>query len=599
MSSIPQDVLPIVSAEDVTALQQAVVRFDREQLIWSSGYLAGLAGSAAPDLSLPDLAANPAGTAPSTQGVTWHVFYATETGNSRRIAEKLATKATQAGLSIQLQDLRDARPKVLKNVENAVFVLATHGIGEAPEGSELFFEYWMSDKAPRLEQLSFSVLALGDSSYVDFCELGRTFDARLRELGASAVVDRIDCDLDFDTPSADWTAKVIDHVRESDQGASPSRAPHLSAVPSALIYDRQRPFGAEILMRQSITGRGSSKDVRHIELDLEGSGLAYQPGDSLGVMPTNPPQVVDSILVATGLVGNETVEIDGEPGSLRDILSRSREITKLSRPILDTIAASNPRLRSILESREGFSDYLQTRQLIDVVHEFPIDWEPQQFVESLRRLTPRLYSIASGPDANVDEAHLTVAVVDYEKFARQHWGSASNFLIGGATHASVYVEPNDHFRLPINGDTPIIMVGAGTGVAPFRAFVEHRREHGHTGRNWLVFGDRNLCSDFLYQLEWLRYRKEGVLANLDVAFSRDQADKIYVQHRLLENGAAIFDWLENGAHFYVCGDAELMAADVDHALLSIVTKHGNRSDEKARDYINNLKRANRYQRDVY
>ena len=601
MASNPQDAIaPTVGAEDLTALQRTVAHFDREQLIWSSGFLAGLAGSTAPIASPNNIqSVVAANAAVSTQSDTWHVFYATETGNSRQVAEQLAASAAAVGLQTEVQDLRDVRPKVLKNVENAVFVLATHGIGEPPEGSEPFFEFWMSDKAPRLEHLNFSVLALGDSSYADFCEMGRVFDARLQELGASAVVDRMECDLDFELPSAAWTKQVVEHARESATIIEVPRSPHLSSVPTSPVYTKQQPFSSEILTRQAITGRGSSKVVRHIELDLEGSGLVYQPGDSLGVVPTNPPQLVDALLAATAFRGDEPVDIDGKSTSLRDAFLHDKEITALSRPILDTVSKSHTKLETILADREQFSNYLETRQLIDLVHEFRVDWQPQQLVDSLRRLTPRLYSIASSPDANPDEAHLTVAVVDYEKYGRQHWGTASNFLIGDATHAPVYVEPNDHFRLPADGDTPIIMVGAGTGVAPYRAFVEHRREHGHRGKNWLVFGDRNLSSDFLYQLEWLRYRKEGTLSNLNVAFSRDQDAKLYVQHRLIEKGAQIHDWLEQGAHVYVCGDAKHMAIDVHDALLAIVEQHSGLSDENAREYLNELKRTRRYQRDVY
>lgn len=601
MASIPQDAIaPTVSAAELTTLQQAVAHFDHDQLIWSSGYLAGLAGSPVPGSSLNGLqAVAAANTESSVDTHEWHIFYASETGNSRNVAEGLAANAAAVGLTAKIQDLRDVRPKVLKNINNAVFVLATHGIGEPPEGSEPFFEFWMSDKAPRLEHLNFSVLALGDSSYADFCEIGRTFDACLKALGATSVVERTDCDLDFELPSATWTKQVVEHARASATSIEVLQSTHLSAVPTSPTYAKQHPFSAEILTRQIITGRDSSKDVRHIELDLEGSGLVYQPGDSLGVVPTNPPQLVEALLLAIDFNGDESVTIDGESTSLSNAFSQNKEITALSRPILDAVAATHPRLTAILADRDQFANFLATRQLIDLVQEYPLAWQPQQLIDVLRGLTPRLYSIASSIDANPDEAHLTVAVVDYEKFGRHHWGSASNFLIGDTTHAPVYVEPNEHFRLPTDINAAVIMVGAGTGVAPYRAFVEHRREHGHRGKNWLVFGDRNLSSDFLYQLEWLRYRKDGSLSNLDVAFSRDQNTKIYVQHRLTEKGAQVYDWLEQGAHFYVCGDAEHMAIDVHNALFAIVKQHGDRSDDDAREYLNELKRSRRYQRDVY
>ena len=280
-------------------------------------------------------------------------------------------------------------------------------------------------------------------------------------------------------------------------------------------------------------------------------------------------------------------------------LLEAKEITALSRPILDAVAATHPELRTILDDRDQFSNYLATRQFIDLVHKYPVDWQDPQYIEKLRTLAPRSYSIASSLDANPDEAHLTVAVVDYEDHGRRHWGAASNFLVGDAERAPIYVETNNNFRLPENGDTPIIMVGAGTGVAPYRAFIEQRREHGHSGDNWLVFGDRNVSSDFLYQLEWLRYRKEGLLTKLDVAFSRDQAEKVYVQDRLIENGRTVYDWLQRGAHFYVCGDANYMAGDVHNALQTIIKQHGAISDEATQNYIKAMKQDHRYQRDVY
>ena len=582
MAANPQKIVtPTVSAAELTALQTTVAHFDREQLIWSSGFLAGLAGSTAPQAPaelIQPLVANDSAAA------TWNVFYATETGNSRKVAEQLASSAKAASIPVKLHDLAITRPKVLKSIDNAVFVLATHGIGEAPEGSETFFEYWLSDKATRLESLNYSVLALGDSSYADFCEMGRVFDARLRELGAKAVIDRIECDLDFESQATAWTDSVVEQARAASDTVEPARPVLLSAVPNTPVYTKANPFSAEILQQQQITGRGSSKLVHHIELDLEGSDLRYEPGDSLAILPRNPPQLLEELAEVTGL------DVD---------ILADKEITALSRPILDAVAESHPKLQSILGDRNLFSEFLATRQLIDVAHDFPVAWNEPRYVEKLRNLSPRSYSIASSLDANPDEAHLTVAVVDYEQYGRRHWGAASNFLIADTSHAPVFVEPNENFRLPVDGDTPVIMVGAGTGVAPYRAFIEHRREHGQSGDNWLFYGDRNVASDFLYQLEWLRHRKDGLLTSLDVAFSRDQASKIYVQDRLLQKGQEVFAWLERGAHFYVCGDANRMAGDVHGALESIVKQHGGFSDEQAQEYIKSLKKTQRYQRDVY
>ena len=595
MASVPQEVIaPTVSAEHLTALQNTVVGFDREQLIWSSGFLAGLAGAAAPAIAVP--AAVPIEL---PQADLWTIFYATETGSSRRVAEKLGEDAKLAGLAVEIKDLRDFRPKGLSRIENALFVLATHGIGEPPEGTELFFDFWSSDKAPQLGNLKYSILALGDSSYADFCEMGRVFDKRLKELGANPVVDRIDCDLDYDDSAASWNDNVIAYARENSRGVSAPKSVHLKSVAAAPLATRDNPFSAEILRNQAITGRGSSKDVRHIELDLEGSGLRYQPGDSLGVIPQNPPQLVDAILKKLRFTGSEEIVDAGRSTNLRDTLVEQKEITILNRPLLEKIASTHPDLQKILGDRSRFSDYLATRQLIDLIYEYPISWHAQEFADSLRRLTPRLYSIASGPDSNPDEAHLTVSVVNYEKFGRKHWGSASSYVTGGATQVPIYIESNDHFRLPDNGDTPIIMVGAGTGIAPYRAFMEQRQELGQRGDNWLIYGDRNMSSDFLYQLEWLRYRKEGLLTDLDVAFSRDQREKVYVQHRLEENAEKVYEWLQRGAHLYVCGDANHMAGDVHDTLLNIIREQADVSAERANEYLNELKQARRYQRDVY
>ena len=598
MAAVPNPKIePLLTGDSLHSLRSVVADFDYEQLLWSSGYLAGLARATA-TAAVP--AVQPAAEAGAE---SWTVFYATETGNSRRIAESLVQRAGESGLAVQLQDLREYRPKALAKVSNALFVVATHGIGEAPDGTEAFFEYWLGDRAPRLEQLNYSILALGDSSYADFCAMGQLLDDRLRALGAQPVIDRVECDLDFDTPAAGWTTSVVEHALKNGptQPAPATRPPHLRAVSTRTPYThtRENPFRAGILLDQPITGRGSGKDVRHIELDLEASGLTYQPGDSLGIVPQNPPSLVQALLDTVRLDGSSQVAVGGEQTDLSTALMRHKEITVVSRPLLEMFAPQHDELRQILADRNRLTEFFNTRQIIDLFADYPVEWSAQDLVDSLRRLTPRLYSIASSPDANPGEAHLTVAVVRYEQFGRTHWGSASNYLAGGAKEVPVFVEANDRFRLPADGDTPIVMVGAGTGVAPFRAFVEHRREHGHQGDNWLIFGERRFSSDFLYQLEWLRYRKDGTLSRIDVAFSRDQQEKVYVQHRMQEQGRRLYDWLERGAHLYVCGDANRMAGDVHGALLSVIEEHGDFSAERAAEYVNDLKSARRYQRDVY
>ncbi len=596
MAAVPNPKIePPLNSDTLLTLRSTVADFDYEQLLWSSGYLAGLARAS---VSNAVLAAEPVA---ETSAGTWTVFYATETGNSRRIAQSLAERAGEGGIAVELQDLREYRPKALSKVTNALFVVATHGIGDAPDGTEAFFEYWLGDRAPRLEQLNYSILALGDSSYADFCAMGQVLDDRLRALGAKAIIGRVECDVDFETPASGWTANVVDYaVKTATPKASQSiRAPHLRAVSSRSQYSRNHPFTAGLVVNQPITGPGSGKDVRHIELDLEGSGLTYLPGDSLGIVPKNPPELVEALLRVVKLDGASSVLVDGKQAELGAVLADRKEITVISRPLLEKVAPRHEELQRVLADRNHLTEFFSTRQVIDLFADFPVEWSAQELVDSLRRLTPRLYSIASSPDANPGEAHLTVAVVRYEQFGRRHWGSASTFLANGAREVPVYIEANDRFRLPADGDTPIVMIGAGTGIAPYRAFVEHRREHGHKGDNWLIFGERNFASDFLYQLEWLRYRKDGTLTHMDVAFSRDQEEKIYVQHRMKEYGRRLFDWLERGAHLYVCGDAKRMANDAHEALLSAIEDHGGMSREQAIQYVAELKAAQRYQRDVY
>ncbi len=589
-SAIPSINEPL-TADRQQQLNAVVADLSHEQLLWSSGYLAGLAASSSASAAAP---ASAAGTAAST----WTIFYATETGNSRRVAEMLARQGRDAGLAVELHDLRNYKPRALARVTQALFVIATHGIGEAPDGSELFFEYWLGENAPRLEQLTYSVLALGDSSYADFCEMGVRLDQQLKALGAAALTERVECDLDFDGPAAMWAGQVVTKALERTP-STPTRPAHLRAVSASPAYSRQNPYLAEVLVRQPITGAASSKSVYHVELDLEGSGLDYLPGDSLGVVSRNPQALVEALLAATGLGADDPVTLDGASVPLEQVLRERKEITALSRPFLQHVSADHPALNAVLADRDALARYFKTHQLIDVVSDHPRDWTAQALTDALRGLTPRLYSIASSPLANPGEAHLTVGKVAYHAWGREHWGSASTYLADGPDQVPVYVERNDHFRLPDDGDTPIIMIGAGTGVAPYRAFIEHRAALGHRGDNWLIFGDRHFASDFLYQLEWLRYRKEGWLARLDVAFSRDQAQKHYVQHRVLEQATELRRWLERGAHIYVCGDADHMAVDVHKALQAVFEQDGRLSPEQAAAELSALKQAGRYQRDVY
>ena len=593
----------------LSELSELGSRLDQQQLWWASGYLAGLAAAGAPAGTAPAIAAETAAAAEAAPQHAWSVLYGTETGNCRAIAEELADAIRGMGAEATAVDISQFRPALLRKQARALFVVATHGLGEPPDGTEEFFEFLLGERAPRLEDLSFSVLALGDSSYEDFCATGRQLDARLEALGARRLEPRVDCDVDFETATESWKSQVLARVREEREAAdarSGVSAPRHLVPVSAASHTRKNPFAAPVLGVQRITGTGSSKDVRHVVLSLEGSGLSYQPGDALGVWPNNPPRLVEQFLTLTGLDAEAPVEVDGDALSLGKALSHRLELTLLGRGFIEDYAArcAIAPLQTLLDAadRSTLNEYLGERQVIDVLREHPVPLTAQQLVEVLKRLTPRLYSIASSLEANPDEVHVTIAVVEYHAFGEQHLGSASNYLADPGDTVPVYIAPNPRFRLPDDASVPVIMIGAGTGVAPFRAFLEEREASGASGAsgsNWLFFGDRNFSSDFLYQVEWARLRQAGVLERHDVAFSRDQAIKVYVQDRIREQSDELFAWLERGAHVYVCGDAKHMAPDVHEALLGAIAQGLGGDSEAAEAYLRELKKANRYQRDVY
>jgi len=590
--------LPLDDAQAMQ-LHQAVAGLSQGQLQWVSGYVAGLAAAAIQ----PDPAAALAASYSAESAESLTILYGSQTGNGQEIAAQLASSAGHKGLGASVRNLADFKSTALKRERLVVFVISTHGEGDPPDDAELFHEFILSDKAPRLPDLQYAVLALGDSSYVNFCQTGRELDKRLDELGANRLEPLVECDLDYESAADDWSATIVAKLANLSQTA-PS-VPHLRAVHPTVTFDRQRPFPAEILVNQKITGAASSKDVRHIELSLEGSGLAYEPGDSLAVIAENPPQLVQQILETLGVAANASLTINDKEMTIENALLRELEVTGINLGFLRDWSEHSQatELRDLLQPGEqaALSTFVDQHQIIDVIRKFPARVSADEFVRSLRKLSPRSYSIASSQFVNPDEAHLTVAAVRYDAFGSQHWGAASTLLadrIDEGGTVSVYVESNSRFRLPAD-DKPIIMIGPGTGVAPFRAFLEERVAREASGKNWLIFGDRNFSSDFLYQLEWQRYLKQGHLQRLDVAFSRDQGKKVYVQQRIRENAAEVFSWLQDGAVIYVCGDAKRMAGDVDDALLDMLATHGRVSRENAQVQLKQLRRDGRYQRDVY
>ena len=536
------------------------------------------------------------------------VLYGSQTGNARRVAERLAKRIEAAGLAVRLVRADAYGPKEWAQERHLAIVISTQGEGEPPDDARGLLDFIAGRRAPRLPALRYSVLALGDSSYPQFCAIGRQLDVRLAELGATRLQPLAEADVDVDAVAAPWLDATVERVREVLKSPA-ARTPLLQAVPNPVVadlavHDRDRPFAAPILASQRIVSRHSEREVLHLELSLEGSGLRYHPGDALGVWPRNPASLVKQWLDTLRWDGEQPVTHAGRTLPLARWLADERELTRLARGFVQAHAdaGGNAELTRLLrDDPAALAVLLDTHQPIDLLRRYPAGWEPAALVAALRPLTPRLYSIASSPAAVGDEVHLTVSKVDYEAFGERHWGAASSFLADSADDARVpvFVEPNERFRLPADDGRDVIMIGPGTGVAPFRAFVQERRETGARGRNWLFFGNRRFGDDFLYQVEWLEALRQGVLHRLDLAFSRDDADKVYVQHRLRERGKELYAWLQDGAHVYVCGDAKHMAKDVNAALLDVAITHGGLSAEDAAAWLADLLQQGRYARDVY
>lgn len=586
---------PLPPAAHAT-LQALAGTLGSAELQWASGYLAGYAAA---------LGNRGTAAAPQSAAATLTVLFGSQSGNARRLATDLMHQAEARGLPVRSINMLDYKPAQLRSETHLLVLVSTHGEGDPPDAALELYEHLHGRKAPALPGLNFAVLALGDSSYEHYCKTGRDFDAVLEKLGGKRIHARADCDVDFAEPAGAWINTTLDAVQAAMRLAAPAAAPK-PAVVGTSTTTRERPFAATVLENLCLTGRGSGKETRHIELSLAGSGIHYEAGDALGVLPANPVPLVAEIIERLHLDANAPVTVGRDPAPLVQALTERVEITTLTAAFLAGWAeiSGAQRLRELLADEDGqaLSAYLGSCQIIDVLTEFPVTGLAEEdFVRLLRRLPPRLYSLASSLKACPEEAHLTVARVRYAAHGRAREGVASGWLAGRAPDATVpvYIQDNPEFRLPADPATPVIMIGPGTGVAPFRAFLQDREATGATGRNWLFFGEQHFRTDFLYQTEWQRYRKDGLLTCLDVAFSRDQTQKVYVQHRMHARAQELWAWLEEGAHLYVCGDAKHMADDVHRALAAIVMQAGGRDREQADTYLRDLQRARRYQRDVY
>lgn len=589
--------LPLLDAERSVLLARLTDGLDASALHWISGYAAGLAARGAPALAV---VATPVAAAAIALRVT--VLFGSQTGNAKREAERLAEVLRSEGADVRLIRA-DAYPARELADERVLFVvISTQGEGEPPDDARGFVEFVSGRRAPRLDQLQFAVLGLGDSSYPQFNAMGRLLDARFETLGAKRLFPRGEADVDVATVAAPWLVQAREQVRALNPATTSAVVPVAATAPVLVVGHKGQPYAAELLVNQRITARESAQDVRHLEIALD-PGLTYEPGDALGVKSRNAAAVVDRVVARLGGSGHESVRIGDEIRSLHDWLEGHRELTRLHRGFVQQHAAraKSGALDALLAADAGaFNDWLTARQIDDVLAEFPAEWTPGEFVAALRPLAPRLYSIASSRKFVGDEAHLAVAVFDAQGPFGAQRGVASGFLADAAAGTSlpVYVEANERFRLPVDASRDVIMIGPGTGVAPFRGFVQERSTVGASGRNWLIFGARHARSQFLYQLEWQAALKAGTLHRLDLAFSRDGAERVYVQQRLREQGRDVLAWLEGGAHLYVCG-AIAMGKSVHTALREIVIEHGGHDVEAADAYLNELQRAGRYARDVY
>lgn len=584
-----------LSDEQQRQLSQALSTLNTQQLAWVSGYLYGLSQAGSQPAVTGAAAATPSGNLT--------IIYGSQTGNAKGVASAIKAQAEARGLPVTLTSMADYKPKQLKKETHLLVVVSTYGEGEPPESAVDLYEQLKKGKVGKLEGLKFAVLGLGDSSYEFFCQTGKDFDSLLTKAGADRVHELASLDVDYQDAAKAWGEQALNAIAAT-LSAGPAGSSVASAVQQAVghsQYSKENPFPARLSVNQKITGRDSTKDIRHIEISLEESGIRYQPGDALGIWFDNDADLVGEVLALAHLSGDEATA----RGSLREVLSRELELTRLHGGFITGLAeiSDNAALKDLAGDKAQVNALVASAQVVDVLKRFPTELTAEQLLGLLRPLTPRLYSIASSQSEVEEEVHLTVGVVRYpQEDGTVRSGAASSYLadrLPEDAEVRVFVEHNDNFRLPANPDAPVIMVGPGTGIAPFRAFLQEREAQGADGKNWLFFGNPHFTQDFLYQVEWQRYVKSGLLSKISLAFSRDQANKIYVQDRLREAGLELYQWLEAGAHFYVCGDANHMAKDVQEALLDVIAEHGQKSREEAEEYLSELRRAKRYQRDVY
>ena len=603
--------MQMLTPQEVNDTSTIANNLSAAQKVWMSGYLHGISiPSNNSDLESFSLSENKSVTGhvsasfDTQQNIT--VLYGSQTGNSRKIAEKLQTTLEAKGHQVKLQNMLNYRNNQLKKETNLIAIVSTHGNGEPPDEALGFFKFINSNKAPNLNSLKFSVLALGDSSYDEFCQTGYELDSRLSELGASRFSDVVACDVDFADDAQDWQDKLLDLLKPSSNDSTANS--QLSAPQSDLeaangLYNEQNPFPAEVIETLVLTDDGSDKSVMHLELSLEESGLHYEPGDIVSIESPNNEALVDSIILELGLDATELVALKKLSLTLKEALLSKRELTHVTRKQLQSYAElrSDAELLVLAKDKSQLLTEIKAADVLDILQLWPSELTAQQLIDWLRPLSARQYSIASSEAASPEEIHVLVKQVEYEYRGRLHGGVCSTHLAAAETgnQLAVSIKPNPNFKLPQNPETKVIMIGAGTGVAPFRSFLFERESQGLLANSWLFFGEQKFQTDFLYQTEWQQFLKSGVLEKMNVAFSRDQAEKVYVQHRILEQAKSVYEWLESGAHLYICGDMNHMAKDVHQALIEVIEQQSDRTLEEASDWLDQLITDKRYQRDIY
>jgi len=609
-TSINSSPLTAQQYEHFTALLQSV---DSNQASWIAGFFAAY--------TLKTGAFLPA----SPTNLT--ILFGSLTGNGEDLASVAAKKAKLLGFNVSIQNMAEFHVQALSAIENLLLVVSTTGNGAPPFPAKELHSHVFSNEAPELKNLNYAVLALGDSSYANFCQVGIEFDRQLEKLGAKRLIPLHLGDVDVETTAPPWFDQALPlfgtgSALPNTTGFSMAKEKRPKTKGPASILNarnfvapirtkpqplpsKSNPYAAPVLEKTNLHGKGSDRQTIHLELKADVPGMTYQPGDSAGVIPLNHPDLIQAVLDVTGFKPIENVLFKEQERILEDILRDSVELSKLTPDVIKKYKLLNPMegLQQLAESRELLAQYTEGRDIVDLFADFPMPGlTPTDFLSVLRPLLPRYYSISSSPLEVPGELHLTVAVVAYEKAGRPRKGTCSTYLSDVKIeneHIPVFIEANPHFRLPKDPTVPIIMIGAGTGIAPFRAFVQHRAHQENAGKSWLFFGNRHYETEFLYQAEWRQHLENGTLTRMDATFSRDGNEKKYVQHCLQEHAADVFSWLEEGAHLYLCGDMNGLSTDVQQTLIRIVSEQGARSIEEAEAYLDELQTAERFQLDVY